>query len=82
MSNGLPNMNGKDVTVSVFRDGNPLKDFAAKSFQLKVNGTEISDPVLGADRDDLDFREGPLSREVKPEEISPQVRDEIFVATA
>lgn len=47
-------MNGKDVTVTVFRDGNPQQDFAAKSFQLKRNSTEINDPVLGEDRDRLD----------------------------
>lgn len=54
MSNGLPNMNGKDVSVTAFRDGNPVKEFNAKSFQLKRNSTEINDPVLGASRDDLD----------------------------
>lgn len=50
----MENINGKDVSVTVFVDGNPKKNFKAKNFTWKANKTEITDPVLGEDRDDLD----------------------------
>lgn len=50
----MENINGKDVAVTLFVNGNPTKEFKVKSFTAKANKTEITDPELGADRDALD----------------------------
>lgn len=73
----IPFLNGKDVTLKLFNDNNPVV-ISGKSWTVEQNATEIADDVNGENRSRLDILTNYFSGSVDIFQSDVGIMDEIM----